>query len=257
MVKRKTHLEFIKEVHELTKDEYRVLGTYHKNNTKLEILHNDPFCMKTWWINPNNFLRGTRCPHCHLKNEKTIEAYNHRLRYETRGEYTARGEYQHERSILLFTHTTCNHSFPLRPRRFTEGSRCPKCHPHAVSIGEQRIQEILTKERIPYLAQYRFEDCRYSYPLPFDFAIVNDKQEVLCLIEFQGMQHFEAVDFFGGEKGFIGRQTRDRIKQEYAAAHGIPLVTLTYHLLPVLDSIMENMCQTYFSSLLEKSSHIL
>jgi hypothetical protein len=34
--------------------------------------------------------------------------------------------------------------------------------------------------------------------LRFDFGIYNDRNELLLLIEYNGIQHYSAVDFFGG-----------------------------------------------------------
>ena len=39
-------------------------------------------------------------------------------------------------------------------------------------------------------------------------------------IEYQGLQHYQPVDFFGGQKGFERTQERDRIKQEKCQANG-------------------------------------
>lgn len=36
----------------------------------------------------------------------------------------------------------------------------------------------------------------------FDFAILNDNGEIIRLIEFDGQQHFEGIDIFGGEEQF-------------------------------------------------------
>jgi hypothetical protein len=46
--------------------------------------------------------------------------------------------------------------------------------------------------------QKRFKGCKYKYELPFEFW-VEDKN---ILIEFDGIQHFMPIDYFGGEQQF-------------------------------------------------------
>lgn len=47
-------------------------------------------------------------------------------------------------------------------------------------------------------------------------------------IEYQGKQHFEPVEFFGGEEGFEQTQKRDREKISLSKEHGIKLVYINY-----------------------------
>lgn len=75
----------------------------------------------------------------------------------------------------------------------------------------------------------KFDDCKYIYTLRFDFAIMqNDK--LLGLIEYDGKQHFEPIEFFGGEDGFRQTKERDEIKNTYCKDHDIPLIRLPYTL---------------------------
>lgn len=47
-------------------------------------------------------------------------------------------------------------------------------------------------------------------------------------IEYQGKQHFEPVDFFGGKIAFEEGQKRDKLKKEISERHGIKLVYINY-----------------------------
>ena len=49
--------------------------------------------------------------------------------------------------------------------------------------------------------------------LRFDFAIF-DENKLQYFIEFDGRQHFEPIDFFGGEEYFKGIQERDSLKTQ-------------------------------------------
>lgn len=47
-------------------------------------------------------------------------------------------------------------------------------------------------------------------------------------IEFDGIQHFKPVEFFGGEVGLEGVQRRDNIKTAYCKSKGIKLLRIRY-----------------------------
>ena len=82
--KKKTKNEFIQEVHNLTNNEYEVLGEYINARTKTLIKHNK--CGHEYYIRPNEFIQGNRCPYCaHSKGEEFIENYlkENNIPYET------------------------------------------------------------------------------------------------------------------------------------------------------------------------------
>lgn len=52
--------------------------------------------------------------------------------------------------------------------------------------------------------------------------------EVSIVVEYMGRQHYEPIDFFGGNVGFKEVQARDKRKQETCARHGIDLHFVKY-----------------------------
>ena len=48
------------------------------------------------------------------------------------------------------------------------------------------------------------------------------------LIEYNGKQHYEPIEYFGGEEGLKIRQQNDKIKNEYAKLHNLPLVRIPF-----------------------------
>lgn len=97
------------------------------------------------------------------------------------------------------------------------------------SHGENLIQSLLDKNNIDYIKEYSFLDCRSpkNKVLRFDFAILNNNK-IIKLIEFDGKQHFEKNDYFGGEEYFYYLQECDNIKNDYAKQHNIPLLRISY-----------------------------
>lgn len=96
------------------------------------------------------------------------------------------------------------------------------------SRGEREIAEYLREHKIKYEIQYGFPDLVGGLPLKFDFAIFDKNDKLIALVEYQGEQHFEIVDFFGGEKKFERQQMNDEMKRSYCKNKGIPLIEIPY-----------------------------
>ena len=47
-------------------------------------------------------------------------------------------------------------------------------------------------------------------------------------IEYQGQQHFQPIEFFGGEESFKRTVERDEQKKQLSEAHGVRLVYINY-----------------------------
>ena len=75
------------------------------------------------------------------------------------------------------------------------------------SRGEIKICDILDMAGLQYIEEYSFSDLVSSSgrPLRFDFAVLDDNGEVDFLIEFQGIQHYEARASLAGRKVYIVR----------------------------------------------------
>lgn len=101
------------------------------------------------------------------------------------------------------------------------------------SHGEEVIYKFLKNNHFIFKEQYRIDDCRNILPLPFDFAILNENEELLGLIEFDGKQHFEPFQFNGCDtdtsiSNYINCAERDRIKTNYCKRKHIKLLRITY-----------------------------
>lgn len=103
------------------------------------------------------------------------------------------------------------------------------CGCHAVqSIGERVIEQWLDDNHIPYQKQFRLSDCRDKHTLPFDFAILDLHQNIIALIEYDGRQHYESIDVWGGEDALKIQRYHDEIKTKYCIDNNIPLLRFTY-----------------------------
>lgn len=98
------------------------------------------------------------------------------------------------------------------------------------SRGEIKICDILDMAGLNYQEEYSFPDLVASSgrPLRFDFAVFDDDGEIDFLIEYQGIQHYEARSKFGGKAGLFKQKHNDEQKRIYCAQHGYKLVTIPY-----------------------------
>jgi ssDNA-binding Zn-finger/Zn-ribbon topoisomerase 1 len=229
----KTHEEFVKEVFELVSEEYSVLSEYINTHTKVKMKHND--CGYMYDVQPSNFLYGKRCANCYGNIQKTTEQIKKEIFDLVENEYTILGEYVNSNTKVQITHNKCGHIYDVNIRAFVRGNRCPKCN---ASKGETAIAQWLKAKDIYYEIQYKFDDCKYKKRLPFDLAIFK-KDGSPFIIEFHGIQHYEIVDIFGGEKGFKSRQKRDKIKEQYCEKNYIPLLVIPYWDFDNIDQILE------------------
>ena len=98
------------------------------------------------------------------------------------------------------------------------------------STGENNIEKILKEGNIPFKKQVNPPGLVSEfggYPT-YDFAILNEQEEIIRLIEFDGNQHIRPYDYFGGEEKFEKVKKNDSLKNEYALFHNIPLVRIPY-----------------------------
>ena len=97
------------------------------------------------------------------------------------------------------------------------------------SRGEIKIEDILTEAGLNFQQEYSFPDLLSSSgrPLRFDFAVFDDNWELDFLIEYQGIQHYEAKSKFGGYSGLRKQQYNDMKKREYCRKHNIILISFS------------------------------
>ena len=85
------------------------------------------------------------------------------------------------------------------------------------SRGEVKIFEILTEAGFDFQEEYSFPGLvsNTGRALRFDFAVFDDDGEIDFLIEYQGIQHYEAKSKFGGAQGLYRQKYNDTQKRQY------------------------------------------
>lgn len=107
------------------------------------------------------------------------------------------------------------------------------------SKANEMMAKILTRYNIPFKREYRFEDCRDKNTLPFDFALFNNEDELIGLIENNGSQHYSARGTqWNTPERLVYTQKHDYIKQQFAENANIPLLIIPYQFFDELEKFL-------------------
>jgi predicted nucleic acid-binding Zn-ribbon protein len=216
---KKTNEQLKQEIYNLVGNEYDFLDVYVNDRTKLRVKHTA--CGRIYKVSPNKFFNGTRCPYCSITANKTNDQFKKEI-YDLVGtEYVFLDSYVNAGTRLRVKHTTCGHIYEVTPSHFLNGSRCAFCN---MPKEEKIITKILDDLDINYDIQKTFDDLRDDRLLSYDFYLPDQA----ILIEYQGQQHYEPVDHFGGTDRFKLQQKHDQMKLDYAKKHNYTLIAVPY-----------------------------
>ena len=216
----------------------------------INIDHICPECGEVWKVAPHRILskNSQRCLKCsykyRAKNQKNtqeqVKGY-----IESKGCKWIDGKYSGKDSILTYE-CSCGNLFSRRFSDFKnkEMFRCEKCT-STLSLGELKIKEYLEKNNIKYNQQQKFKDLRgkKKMPLSYDFSILDDKNNITSLIEFDGIYHFKqgySTNKEEADKRFKEQKQRDEIKDLYAKENNIPLLRIKFIDYKNIDTILDS-----------------
>ncbi|QAA31174.1 hypothetical protein [Clostridium manihotivorum] len=238
---------FLNRVHEQVSNEYSFLEPYINARTKIKVKHN--ICGYEYLVTPDKFLmQHRRCPKCNGCVWKTEDSFKKEILIKFNGEYELAGVYNGARTRTQLKHTTCGHIFEVSPDSFLRGlSACHKCN---TSFGEKRIITFLENNGISYKHQYSFEGLKRHL---FDFVLRNNNGNVLA-IEFDGIQHFKPVKYFGGKDKLKIQNLRDKLKDDFCRINNIKLIRIPYWEANNIEIILKEVLQTFYLNDTLKSS---
>ena len=105
------------------------------------------------------------------------------------------------------------------------------------SSGELKIRQYLEKQDINFQKQYRIKN-KQNEIMVFDFVIFDKDNNIHICIEYNGEQHYQPIDFFGGEASFQKQQERDARKEIYCLENNIVLIWIPYWQYDEIDNIL-------------------
>jgi hypothetical protein len=228
----------LQEVFDLVGNEYVFLDEYVSNHVKLRVIHS--VCKREYSVSPANFISGnTRCKKCQKEKVsrgmlRPFEEVVAKLESNGFSYVECPAGYRNDKSKIT-VRCKNDHISTKSVVAVMHHLGCPKCKS---SKGETRIYEVLTTLKVEFIEQYRFEDCRYKKPLPFDFCIKDKNGNIALLIEYDGEQHFIPYRTADGMKKLKEVQRNDRIKSDYCTKNEIPLLRIPYWDFDNIESLL-------------------
>ena len=171
-------------------------------------------------------LKGQGCPKCKIESnitkqtlsygeviDRCIDIYDNKYKYiYSKDSYV---NTKSELEVLCPEHGI----FKIPAYKHLHGTGCLQCQE---SFGETKVRTILEQLNCKYIYQAHFN---FLDKLSYDFFL----PDLNIAIEYQGRQHYEPVEIFGGEVTFLKQQERDSRKRELSSENNIKLVEIRYN----------------------------
>lgn len=227
----KNKLEYLKK--NLTK--IKIIKDFVNITTDLELLCLQ--CNEIFKRKPQLFLKTQKCPFCETKSKtKPNTLFQKELKDKFAEEYECLDEYINAYTKIKIRHK-CGFIWKITPHNLLCGKGCPKCN-RFTSKGEKKIEKFLLNNNISFVKEKTFIDLPL---LRFDFYLPNKN----LVIEFQGLQHYKSIDYFGGEQHFIKQKANDLKKKEYCKKQNIDFLEISYQEIDDIDFILANKLNDY------------
>lgn len=194
----------------------------------------------------SNLHAGRKCPECRSDKSRRLFAFSPNEVYEKvtslGGELLNKEDYVNltTKNLDIICPRCKTAVFTTSLRNFCQhgGQSCPECY-RKESIGERLVRQWLEKNKIYFIQEKWFPDCRDINPLPFDFYLP-DKNTV---IEFDGQQHFQETHYFSRYNSDDSitsyTQYHDSIKTDYCNSHNINLIRIPYTKINDIENILQ------------------
>jgi len=219
------HEAFLKRARKVHGDRYQYPVKYRYNNQPIMItcaIHGD------FLQAPANHMYGANCPKCQNESRRLPQAtfiknckkiHGNRYGYD---KVIYKGSFK-EIIIICKIHG----EFKQRALSHVQGHGCSKCNN---SKGEDKISEYLDKKDIEYVREHKI----YPFKFRYDFFL----PKLNILIEYDGRQHFEPVNEWGGVDHFVETHRRDKEKTMLAKEENIRLVRIPYFKFKSINKIL-------------------
>lgn len=213
------------------------LEDYKGSNVKIAFK-----CLKCGYIReaiPSNVIaHNGGCPKCAGQSIKSLTdfiiqaniVHNNKYLY-SKAKYLGR----HNKTTII---CPIHGDFEQEIGSHLSGCGCSKCNQ---SKGEQQVQKILESLNISFSNQFKIKNNQYfaNKYIAVDFQFKYNEQEYF--IEYNGKQHYEPIEYFGGEERFKKQVERDNDLRQYCKDNNIRLLEIKYtEDLDNMESIIKN-----------------
>lgn len=180
---------------------------------------------------PSRHLTGEGCPQC--VHDNMWDVYRHKKTTREfideaiaiHGDLYDYSKTEYEHSLKKVCITCKKHGdFWITPSEHLRGHGCPYC---SLSKGEEKIEKFLREHDVCHERQYEIHYktllCQQS-KIKVDFYIPSHN----TFIEYNGQQHYNPIEKWGGQKELEKQQARDMALRQYCNEHKIKLIEIPY-----------------------------
>lgn len=169
-----------------------------------------------WEANPHNIKSGTWCPDC--GGSKILDMEEMKRVAKRRGGKCLSQKYINARRKLLWQ---CKegHTWKATPYLIKRGAWCPEC---SIGLGERICREFFEQ-----LFKKNFPKSRPKWlinPENHQMELDGYCKKLGLAFEYQGIQHYNHIEYFQSKQQFIKRKRDDREKERLCKEHGVILV---------------------------------
>lgn len=209
-----------------------VIDRYFNEKDKKHVYWNCLCDCGNYCIKRTDSFHSVPVPSCGCyKKEKTSEQWAAKLEGQRFGKLTVIKKIEHNELRSLWECQCDCGNICYYPSRYLLALNVKSCGCESRSKGELELRQILTEKNINFKEQITFKDCltEKGFRCKFDVGIYdNSFKNLRGIIEFNGQQHYEVVEYFGGEEKFLAGQKNDFIKKQYCKNHNIPFLEIPY-----------------------------
>ena len=143
-------------------------------------------------------------------------------------------------TIIICECSRCGKPFPTTKRSQASGCGCAIGKPtpsledfvaqrQCSSRGEEMISKLLTKMKLNFVMQKKYDDLVDVARLPFDFFVSGPNGNYI--IEYDGKQHFKDIKYFN----FKTIRKHDLMKNQYCFTRNIPIIHIPFTVVDVTE----------------------
>lgn len=211
-----------------------VSNDYYGSKENLEIMCK---CGKIFRTNWTIFKRGSRraCNHCSKIAYWDIDSVREYIEENSECKLISKTYIANHKNLEM--KCSCGNEFETTFKNFVMSNK-RQCNDCTRSKGEIKVSNFLKENNINFKSEYEFEGLvgLGNRNLRFDFAVFDEKDNVVHLIEYDGEFHFKK---FFEEQNFSTLQIHDERKNQYCKDNNIPLLRIPYWEFDNIEEILE------------------
>ena len=187
-------------------------------NAKTKVIIGCRKCGKDFLQTPSKHKLGRGCRHC--RNRDTQESIVEKFKGTHGNKYDySKVRYVDSHTKVIIGCRKCGVDFEMKPVSHTSGNNCPNCNSFKSEKLFGKVLRDLGFHPIKVRPKW-LKNPHTNALLEIDHYLQKHK----IGFEVQGIQHYEPIDYWGGEEELAVTKERDRLKRTLCEKRGVRLI---------------------------------